>query len=189
MAEGLSSSSNGNADAQHCMHLLSNTAQRAGEQGEPAPLTIALLSRLNRLAGAGGTHHTSAQSAATACCRTMHQPAACCTGKSTLHLLQYGLGLLLLCKGVQAQVYTDSIFSFNNSYPVVWWTVSASDRPTLANNAVKLRSDTYDPQLFARSVIVSLASGQRNVVGCGCGTPPAAQLGSAWKYASTTLLR
>ncbi|KAK9807958.1 hypothetical protein WJX73_007897 [Symbiochloris irregularis] len=94
--------------------------------------------------------------------------------------------VILLCHGAQAQVYNESIFAFDNSYPVVWWAVSASDRPTLANNAVRLRSDTYDLPLFARSVIVSLASGQRNEVaksigymvnanstfGGGCPVPP-----------------
>lgn len=69
----------------------------------------------------------------------------------------------LFCKGSLA-VYNDSIFSFENSYPAVWWAVSSADRPTLANNAVRLRSDTYDRSLFARSIIVSLAAGERNEV-------------------------
>ena len=77
------------------------------------------------------------------------------------------VGALLVHQGAQA-VYNDSIFSFDNSYPVVWWAVSASDRPTLANNAIGLRQDTIDTPLFARSVIVSLASGQRNEVRACC---------------------
>ena len=77
-------------------------------------------------------------------------------------LLQCVTSAFLSVQGARA--YNDSIFSFENSYPNVWWSVSSGDRPTLANNAVRLRSDSYDLPLFARSVIVSLASGQRNEV-------------------------
>lgn len=79
-------------------------------------------------------------------------------------LLSCALAALVFWQSVTAQ-YNESIFSFDNSYPTVWWAVSGADRPTLANNAVRLRQDTIDRPLFARSVIVSLASGQRNEVG------------------------
>lgn len=72
--------------------------------------------------------------------------------------------VILYLTSVQAQTSETSIFSYQNSYPVVWWAVTAADRPELANNAKILRQSTADPKLFAKNVITSIAVGKRNEV-------------------------